>query len=239
MMTRQLHTLVFSCLFATGASTAVAQSVLMAGDPMAYGNASQSYNLLAELTEAAEHPKVIRNEKMLDLEIKTSKIHIDLSKEKQVEFSARSEWATNFVWKFGDGSIISGFQHVQHEFKHPGIYLVTLIASNNEEVAKKTLEVTVVDPNAALELEEMVHFFVFPADNKLEVNFQLNMPRKEKHLVLEMQDATGSSVYQFEIGKARKKELIHVDLRNLDAGKYYAVLKGKRYSLVSRITVAR
>jgi hypothetical protein len=239
MMTRQLHALVFSCLLATGASTAVAQSELIAGDPVAFGNMGQTYNLLAELTEAAEQPKILRNEKLLDLEIKTSKMHIDLSKDKQVEFSARSEWATNFVWKFGDGSILSGFQHVKHEFKHPGTYLVTLIASNNEEVAKKTLEVTVVNPNAALELEEMAHFVVFPADNKLEVDFQLNMPRREKHLILEMQDISGSSVYQFEIGKVRKKELIHVDLRNLDAGKYYAVLKGKRYSMVSKITVAR
>jgi hypothetical protein len=238
-MTRQLQTLVLSCLLATGASTARGQSVVMAGDAIAYGSNIPGYDLLAELTEAAENPKVLRNEKVLDLDIKTSKIHIDLSKEKQVEFSARSEWATNFVWKFGDGSIVSGFQHVKHEFKQPGTYLVTLIASNNEEVAKKTMEVTVVDPGAALELEEMAHFVVFPANNKLEADFQLNMPKREKHLVLEMQDISGASVYQFEIGKARRKELIHVDLRNLEAGKYYAVLKGKRYSLVSKITVAR
>jgi len=238
-MTRQLQTLFLSCLLATGASTAKGQSLVMAGDAVAYGTKPPGYDLLAELTEAAVHPKALRNEQILDLDIKTSKVHIDLSKERQVEFSARSEWATNFVWKFGDGSTISGFQHVKHEFKEPGTYLVTLIASNNDEVAKKSLEVTVIDPNAALELEEMEHFVVFPANNKLEANFQLNMPKREKHLVLEMQDVTGASVYQFEIGKARKKELIHVDLRNLDAGKYYAVLKGKHYSMVSKITVAR
>jgi hypothetical protein len=238
-MTRQLQTLVLSCLLTTGVSTASGQSVVMAGDAFAYGSTIPGYELLAELTEAAEHPKVLRNEKVLDLDIRTSKVHIDLSKERQVEFSARSEWATNFVWKFGDGSILSGFQHVKHEFKQPGTYLVTLIASNNEEVAKKTMEVTVVDPSAALELEEMEHYIVFPADNKLEVKIQLNMPKREKHLVMEMQDISGASVYQFEVGKAKRKELIHVDLSNLEAGKYYAILKGKRYSLASKVTVAR
>ena len=36
-----------------------------------------------------------------------------------------------------------------------------------------------------------------------------------------------------------KKETIRVDLQNIPDGKYYAVLKGKKYSMVSRLSVVR
>jgi hypothetical protein len=54
-----------------------------------------------------------------------------------------------------------------------------------------------------------------------------------------MKDVAGTRIYQYEIGKVRRKQKVHVDLRNLEAGKYYAVIKGKRFNMVSRITVAR
>lgn len=213
-------------------------------DPVSLGQVSldqkvADVDLLAELNEEYSAPKAKTPAKSLDLEIKASNLTIDLKKNKQVEFSARTAWATNFVWKFGDGSTMSGFQHVKHEFKKPGKYEVTLLASNKEQVAKQTIEVNVVDNSAPLELEEMEHYIVFPANNSLEVDIQLNLPRKEKHLLLEVKNVEGERVFEYEVGKVRKTELIHVDLQNLEAGKYYAVLKGRRYSLVSRLTVAR
>ncbi|MEX1189188.1 MAG: PKD domain-containing protein [Bacteroidia bacterium] len=238
-MTRRLHKLALGLFISTFSFEIMAQPDVIAGDPIAFGQTMPGYDLLAELTEARVNPKIYRVEENLDLDIKASALHLDLSKEKKIEFSARSEWATNYVWKFGDGSTTSGFQHVQHEYKQPGSYEVTVLATSNKEVAKQTIKVVVVDKSAALELEEMEHFYVFPADNKLEADFQLNLPKKEKHLTLEMKDITGSRIYQFEIGKVRRKQKIHVDLQNLEPGKYYSVLKGKRYSLVSMIIVAR
>jgi hypothetical protein len=42
-----------------------------------------------------------------------------------------------------------------------------------------------------------------------------------------------------EIGRVKKHSLIKINLQSLADGKYYAILKGKKYSLVSRITVVR
>ncbi len=208
-------------------------------NPIAFDNKLNDIDLLAELNEEYSAPKAKTPAKSMDLEIKVSRIHVDLKKEKTVEFSARTAWATDFVWKFGDGSTMSGFQHVKHEFQKPGKYEVVLLASNKDHLAKQTIQIEVADNSIPLELEEMEHYIVFPSNNKLEADIQLKLPRREKHLLLEIKNVEGERVFEYEIGKVRKKEIIHVDLQNLEAGKYYAVLKGKKYSLVSRLTVAR
>jgi hypothetical protein len=208
-------------------------------DISAFNHQLADVDLLAELNEEYREPKKASPAKSLDLKIKASRLHVDLKNERQVEFSANTGWATDFVWKFGDGSTMSGFQHVKHEYRKPGKYEITLLASNKEHVARQTIEIDVVDNSQPLELEEMQHFIVFPSDNKLEADIQLNLPKREKHLLLEIKNIEGERVFEYEVGKVRKTEIIHVDLQNLDAGKYYAILKGKKYSLASRLTVAR
>jgi len=99
--------------------------------------------------------------------------------------------------------------------------------------------VNVVDNTKPLELEEMEHYIIFPHDNKMEADIQLDLQRKEKHLNIEVQDWEGNKVLQREIGHVKKRSLIKVDLQDLPNGKYYAILKGKKYSLVSRITIVR
>jgi hypothetical protein len=200
---------------------------------------SESPDILSVLTDEYAEAKTLRISSNLDLEIKASRMHVDFNSEQEVEFSARTSWATDFVWKFGDGSTLSGFQNVKHQFSSPGKYKVTLLASNEVEVAKQEIEIEVIDNSAPLELEEMKHYIVFPHDNKLQADVQLNLPRKERNLVFQILDVEGNPINNYEIGRVKKRELIHVDLRNLENGKYYAVIKGKRYSLVSKLTVTR
>lgn len=238
-MKQVLHRTLCGLVLMTHAGFLCAQSGVIAGDPIAYGESLPGIDLLAELTEQHANPKKYRSQENLDLNIVASATQIDLSKGMEVEFSARSQWAENYVWKFGDGSTTSGFQHVKHKFSTPGKYEVSLLATNDKEVARQVITIHVIDGKAPLELEEMAHFYVFPADNKLEATFDLKLPRKEKHLVLEMKDVAGTRIYQYEIGKVRRNQKVHVDLRNLEAGKYYAVIKGKRFNMVSRLTVAR
>lgn len=232
------------CIFLGLVSSFVARSELNAqtgatAGQIAFDHQSGEIDLLAELTEEYSKPLSKTPAKSLDLEIKASRKNVDLKNEQQVEFSAKTGWATNFVWKFGDGSTVSGFQHVKHEFKKPGKYEVVLLASNKNQVAKQTLEINVVDNSIPLELEEMEHYIVFPSDNKLQATIQLNLPKKEKHLLFEVKNVEGERVFEYEVGKVRKKDIINVDLQNLEAGKYYAVLKGQKFSLVSKLTVAR
>jgi len=205
----------------------------------AQGEIQPGYELLTEFTDAQSVGKLLQRKTNPDLEIRASKLFIDLNSQKEVEFTVSSQWANEFVWKFGDGSSLGGFRHVSHRYTKPGTYLVEVIASNKHEIARKSIEINVIDQSAPLELEEMMHYVVFPHDNRLEAEIQLNLPRREKNLQLEVQDVEGNQVFQYDIGKVRRKERIHVDLQNLEGGKYYTVLKGKKYSLVSKLTVAR
>jgi hypothetical protein len=237
------NTLPLLILFATNALTiqqkAIAQNIPQLGEPMVYGDFSPDFDILTELTAEYEAPKTINNKKMLDLDIKASRLNLDLNREKQIEFSAKSEWAKNFVWKFGDGTVISGFQHVKHKFNEPGLYKVTLQASDGEESIVKSIEVRVVDNSKPLELVEMEHYVIFPHNNKMEADIQLDLPRKEKKLIIEVQDVEGHKVFERYIGKVKKRSIINVDLQELADGKYYAILKGRKYSLVSRLTIVR
>lgn len=238
-MTRYLQLLALAFCTSGLQSGLHSQNDIVAGDPIAFGQTMPGYDLLEEIVEAKDHPKSYVTESTRDLTIKASTMVLDLTKEDMIEFSARSEWAKDYVWKFGDGTTKSGFQHVKHKFKKPGKYEVAVFASNDLDVAKQTINVEVIDRNNTLNLEEMEHYYVFPVDNKLEADFQLNLPKREKNLRLEMKDIAGSRIYQYDIGRVKKKQKIHVDLKNLEPGKYYAVLKGKKYSLVSLVSVAR
>jgi hypothetical protein len=236
-MKTQLHPYVaaFALLLGTQINS-MAQVDVSPGEAVAYESSSD--NFLGELTADYESARV--NEyNGRDLDIKTSALYVDLGKEQDIEFSARTGWADQFVWKFGDGKITSGVQHVKHRFSKPGKYKVTLIAANSEQSAKKQIEITVVDSRKPLELEEMEHFIVFPQNNKLETDIKLNLPKRERKLRFQVQDIKGNQVFEHMVGRVGKKETIRVDLQNIPDGKYYAVLKGKKYNMVSRLSVVR
>lgn len=215
------------------------QNELAMTEPQLFEHTQAGDDLLAELSENERELNSSNAAKSIDLKINASKIYIDLKNEREVDFTALTGWATNFVWKFGDGSSISGFRHVKHDFKKAGKYEITLLASDNEHLAREVIEVEVVDNSSPLELQEMEHYIVFPSDNKLQADIQLRLPQREKNLLLEVKNIEGERVFEYKIGRVKKSQKIHVDLKNLDAGKYYTVLKGKKYSLVSRLTVAR
>lgn len=212
------------------------QAQILEGEAMAYKSTNSGF--LGKLTADYESARV--NEyNGRDLEIKSSAVFVDLGKEQEVEFSASSGWADQFVWKFGDGNVTSGLQHVKHQFSKPGKYKVTLLATNSAQSAKKQIEIQVVDSRKPLELQEMEHFIVFPHNNKLETDIKLNLPKRERKLRFQVQDIKGNQVFEHMVGRVGKKETIRVDLKNIPDGKYYVVLKGKKYNMVSRLSVVR
>lgn len=236
-MKTHLHPFVAAMVLLLGSNiTSSAQVQVPQGEAMAYETTGGDF--LGELTADYESARV--NEyNGRDLEIKTSALFVDLGQEQEVEFSASSGWADQFVWKFGDGKVTSGLQHVKHQFTKPGKYKVTLIAANSSQSAKKQVEINVVDSRKPLELEEMEHFIVFPRNNKLETDIKLNLPKRERKLRFQVQDIKGNQVFEHMVGRVGKKETIRVDLQNIPDGKYYAVLKGKKYNMVSRLSVVR
>jgi len=197
------------------------------------------YELLAGLNEDFNRENRMKPSTEADLHIKASRLNIDLAKEGEIELSAKTGWAKDFIWKFGDGKMTSGFQHVKHKYERPGKYQITLLASNGDKLERQQVEIEVVDSRVPLELEEMEHYIVFPHDNKLEAHVQLNLPKRERDLHIQIQNIEGHEVFEYTLGRVRKRQIVKIDMKDLPDGKYYAVLKGKKFSLVSRLTVIR
>jgi len=185
---------------------------------------------IAESTLPAEAKK---------LDIKASKRYVDLHGDRNVQFSVNSNYAKDFVWKFGDGSIVSGFQNTNHIFKEVGTYQVQVVASNEKDIWRENIEVVVVDSKAGLNLEEMGTYVVFPNDNQLELDIQLRMPRKERKLLVDITDISGDGIYNVNLGKVKRNQRVKVNFESLDPGKYYITLKGKRFSSISKLIVAK
>lgn len=224
-------------MVASGTTSLFSQGIAIGSSIAEMSEPSEDF--FSELTHKSLEAVFNEENASKDIIIKASRFNIDLNKEADVDFSVRSAWAKDFVWKFGDGSVTSGYQNVKHHFKSPGTYEVTLLASDHARTARKTVTINVVDTSIPLEMKEMGHYIVFPANNKLEAEIKLDLPKRERHLKLQIQDIEGREVFEYEIGRVRKKAQIMVDLKNLEDGKYYAILKGKTYSLVSRMTVVR
>lgn len=193
------------------------------------------YALLSELNLEEKLSSGTKKE----LELKVSKQKIVLGRDSMVEFSAKSKWAKDYIWKFGDGSSLSGFQHVQHMYEKPGKYQVILIASNEDEASRKEIEIEVLANPSALEIKEMGHYFVFPNNNKLITDIQLDLPKNEKRFRVEIKDNRGARVFEKKYGRVKKDQIITLDLTDLEDGRYYAILKGKKYSVLSKVTIVR
>lgn len=173
------------------------------------------------------------------LDIKASKKYVDLHGDRNVQFSVNSNYAKDFVWKFGDGSIISGFQNTNHTYKDVGTYQVQVVASNEKDIWRENIEIIVVDSKAGLNLEEMGTYVVFPNDNLLELDIQLRMPKKEKNLLVDIADIEGSRIYKVDLGKVKRNQRVKVNFETLEPGKYYITLRGKRFSSISKLIVAK
>lgn len=173
------------------------------------------------------------------IEIKASKRYVDIRGDKNVQFSVTSNFARDFVWKFGDGSMISGMQNTQHTFKDTGVYQVQVLASNEYEVMRESIEIVVVDSKQGMKLEEMGTYVVFPYDNQLLLDVELNLPRKEKQLFVNIDDLSGAGIYTKELRKVKRNQRVKLDFDTLEPGKYYITIRGKRFSSISKLIVAK
>jgi hypothetical protein len=84
-MKATIHPL-FAALFFVLSFTnnAEAQTEALPGDPIAYGQTAPGYDLLSELSEDYKTSGAVKTKKSIDLEIKASRIHVDLNNEQEV-----------------------------------------------------------------------------------------------------------------------------------------------------------
>lgn len=241
----QFSLIISACICLAIHSGSYAQSNLLSG--MITSGPAYTFNeedLFDELPKAsslyASNTKVVEESfEAKSITVKASKLVVDYNQGAKVEFSAIAPWATDYMWKFGDGTVLSGIQNASHTFKQPGVYRVSVSASNANEIKKEVIEIKVIDNQKGIKLEEMGHFVVFPTGNKLITDIQLDLPTREKKLFVELQDIAGERVIEQLVGKVRKRQKIRLDFGEIPEGKYYAILKGKRYSMVSHVTVIK
>lgn len=226
--------ILLSVLFYTITSLLQAQTTFAEYDDMpvdfALNNAAEKNKPASPTPELSEIKKI---------DIKASKRYVDIRGDKDVQFSVTSNFARDYVWKFSDGSMISGMQNTQHTFKETGVYQVQVLASNENEVMRESIDIVVVDSKQGMKLEEMGTYVVFPSDNQLLLDVELNLPRKEKLLFVNIDDISGSGIYTKELRKVKRNQRVKLDFDTLEPGKYYITIKGKRFSSISKLIVAK
>lgn len=74
--------------------------------------------------------------------------------DQKVKISGESQGATEFTWDFGDGITSYGDNNVEHAYKTPGTYTITMVANNFDCKAEATVILTVAGQPAAVEKGE-------------------------------------------------------------------------------------
>src|SRR5690606_37969962 len=92
------------------------------------------------------------------------------------------------------GTIITDVQNPVHMYTEPGDYVVTFIASSANCMEVKTLNIKVKDNATSAKSLEKMSLSIFPNPTRDLANIKINMPTKEKELVVFVIDNNGKLV---------------------------------------------
>jgi PKD repeat protein len=173
-----------------------------------------------------------------------------------ISFSNNSQNATWYFWSFGD-SKTSNAQNPVHKYKFPGVYSVTLIASNPNCGSVKILRTIVVtnnnDPrpipskdelvadNAQMLLEMLMDVYPNPTSGKF--TLELSNIRQANFLV-EITDVTGRIVYSEKLTKAETIDnegfyTTSLDLSNYSEGVYSVQVITDQAAITSKLVLSK
>ncbi|MFN5317977.1 MAG: PKD domain-containing protein, partial [Bacteroidia bacterium] len=153
-------------------------------------------------------------------------------------FTATANGATDYTWNFGDGSSVSGLTNPVHVYTQPGVYTVTLIASNSTGMDVQTTEIRVSAATTGIsQLKEEV-FSIFPNPAEDFTLVQLNLPEAENNLRLDVLDMSGRVVMSRSFDQVAQQTQLEIDLSGIKAGVYQLIVRGEKFSTASRFTKA-
>ncbi|MFN5372642.1 MAG: PKD domain-containing protein, partial [Bacteroidia bacterium] len=155
-----------------------------------------------------------------------------------VAFTAVANGATDFTWNFGDGSSVSGISNPVHVYTQPGVYTVTLIASNSTCMDVKTQEIRVSASATGIANQEAEVFSIFPNPAEDFTVVQLNLPEVETSLRLDVLDMSGRLVMSRSFTQVAQQTQLEIDLSGIKAGVYQLLIRGEKFSTASRFTKA-
>lgn len=146
-------------------------------------------------------------------------------------FSAVVSNATEVVWNFGDGSEVQLGENVQHTYEQPGIYTLSLTASNDECSYGIFQNIVVINPTVtAMEDLAMNSFRMLPnpAQNSLTL-----VKTGLTAASIEIVDLSGKVVLRETLGATAQT----IDISTLSAGIYSVVYKQDKVYAVQKLVV--
>jgi PKD repeat protein len=131
-----------------------------------------------------------------------------------IEFSAQAQGVSEFTWNFGDGVTLSGTATPIHTYTQPGIYTVTLTASNGTcESTVSSIIIVTNNPTSITDVSGLNGFSIYPNP----ANDQLNIFKSNNDKVLfEMNDVSGKCVLRSQLNS----KLNNINISHLDSGVY-------------------
>jgi autotransporter-associated beta strand protein len=141
-----------------------------------------------------------------------------------IQFDYSGNGATDFLWNFGDGTVVENANSVSHVYNLPGIYSVTLTASNSTCSAVSTFEVAVTDQ--ATGISELIknRLNVFPNPTSTLINIGNLTSVSGKPEMIEVYDASGKLVERKQLSNVIAGSLITLPVSELSNGLYKVVL---------------
>lgn len=148
-----------------------------------------------------------------------------------IQFSASATNSTQYVWDFGDGSIISGVVNPEFYYWFPGSYTVVLTASNSYGCFDSAVvDVEVLNAVSGIDDKKEQKFRVF-ADNR---TLQLQLSELKSATQLIIYDMAGHRLMQFDVQAANQSFF----LANTPPGIYLASLHSEDGRLTQKFVVA-
>ena len=157
-----------------------------------------------------------------------------------IEFSAQAQGATEFTWNFGDGVTLSGTATPVHAYTQPGIYTVTLTASNGGCESTVSSMITVTNNATGIaDVSDKNGFSIYPNPANETANLLLNVDLKDAQVTISITDAAGRLINKHNMNNLRSGAIVALDIDGLANGVYEVTIDSKNFRKVGRLTIAK
>lgn len=157
-----------------------------------------------------------------------------------IEFQGTAQGASEYIWDFGDGTIVTGDLNPVHAYTSLGVYTVTFTALNNGCGSTATSTVSVTNDATGIGSATTSNgFSIFPNPATDVANLLLNVDRTETKVTISINDAAGRLVSTKVVNDVRSGAVIGLDINGLANGVYQVSVEGKNFRNVGRLTIAK